>query len=53
VTAAQSAAELTAVRASLRHGRPFGTSDWTEKLARRLKIDLVPRPRGRPRKKTN
>ncbi len=50
VSAVPSEAELMSVRGSLRSGRPFGASDWTEQMARRLNIELVPRPRGRPRK---
>lgn len=41
--------ELTAVRDSLRSGRPLGESGWVERMAERLRIDLQPRPRGRPR----
>ena len=43
--------ELTAVRESLRSGRPLGESGWVDRLAERLRIDLEPRPRGRPRKR--
>ena len=50
VCAVQSDAELMSVRGSLRSGRPFGATDWSEQMARRLNIELVPRPRGRPRK---
>jgi putative transposase len=50
VYAAQSEAELTTVRSSLRSGRPFGAPEWTEQMAERLHIELNPRPRGRPRK---
>jgi putative transposase len=50
VCAAQSDGELTTLRSSLRSGRPFGASEWTEQMAERLKIDLNPRPRGRPPK---
>jgi putative transposase len=50
VHAPQGEAELTSVRGSLRSGRPLGTPEWTEKIAQRLNIDLLPRPRGRPRK---
>ena len=50
VCAAQNEADLMSVRGSLRSGRPFGSSDWTEQMTRRLNIDLVPRPRGRPPK---
>ena len=42
--------ELTAVRDSLRTGRPLGSPAWVEEVASRLGIDLTPRPRGRPRK---
>jgi len=42
--------ELTAVRDSLRTGRPLGDPAWVEGIASRLGIDLTPRPRGRPRK---
>jgi putative transposase len=44
-------AELTAVRGSLRSGRPFGATDWVDRIAERLGIDPNPRPRGRPRKR--
>jgi putative transposase len=50
VRARQRGAELLSIRNSLRSGRPFGTPEWTEQIAERLKISLVPRPRGRPRK---
>jgi putative transposase len=50
VRAHQKESELTAVRQSLRSGRPFGESEWTERMAARLNIDRNPRPRGRPRK---
>jgi REP-associated tyrosine transposase len=51
VRGVQDEGELAAVRTSLRSGRPFGTDDWTGRMAKRLKIDLNPRPRGRPPKK--
>ena len=50
VRAAQSEEELQAVRASIRSGRPLGNASWTEDVAKRLRIDLNRRPRGRPRK---
>ena len=50
VRAEQSDAELMSVRKSLLSGRPFGASDWTERMAQRLNIVPIPRPRGRPRK---
>jgi putative transposase len=49
VRAVQDEEELSAVRRSLQTGRPFGTEDWTNRMADRLQIDLTPRPRGRPR----
>ena len=42
--------ELAAVRRAVTTGRPFGTERWLAALARRLDLDLAPRPRGRPRK---
>jgi putative transposase len=50
VRAGQDEAEITAVRRSLQSGRPFGEQQWTEGMARRLNIELNPRPRGRPPK---
>src|SRR5262249_946395 len=50
VRAVQKESELATVRGSLRSGRPLGSPDWTEHMAERLKIDLSPRARGRPRK---
>jgi putative transposase len=50
VRAGQDEAEITAVRQSLQSGRPFGEQQWTERMARRLNIELNPRPRGRPPK---
>jgi putative transposase len=42
--------ELAAVRKSVTSGRPYGSPAWVEGIARRLAINLSPRPRGRPRK---
>jgi len=50
VRAVQDESELSTVRQSVRTGRPFGATDWTDRIAERLGIDLSPRPRGRPRK---
>jgi putative transposase len=50
VHARQGEAELPSVRDSLRSARPLGTLEWTANIAQRLNIDLLPRPRGRPRK---
>jgi putative transposase len=48
--ASQRLEELRAVRASVCSGRPFGHPEWTEQIAARLRIDLHPKPRGRPPK---
>lgn len=45
-------AELAAIRRSNETSLPDVASAWTERLCRRLKIDLTIRPRGRPRKRT-
>jgi putative transposase len=50
VRAAQGEPELDAVRGALHSGRPFGSADWTDRMAKRLGIDLSPRRRGRPPK---
>jgi putative transposase len=50
VRALQDDTELGSVRRSLSSGRPLGDPKWTERTAERLKIELSPRPRGRPRK---
>jgi putative transposase len=42
--------ELNAVRTSARMGRPYGSTAWTESIARKLGIPLAQRSRGRPRK---
>jgi putative transposase len=39
-----------AVRRSVQTGLPYGERVWVERLAKRLGVDLVTRPRGRPRK---
>lgn len=50
VRSEQEESELAGVRRSLRSGRPFGSAEWTDRMAERLGIDLSPRPRGRPPK---
>jgi putative transposase len=42
--------ELAAIRRSVQTGLPLGDPRWVDKLGRRLGLDLVIRPRGRPRK---
>jgi hypothetical protein len=44
-------AELAAIRRSNETGLPYGERSWTERLCNRLHVDLIIRPRGRPRKK--
>jgi hypothetical protein len=42
--------ELLAVRRAVTTARPYGTERWVAGMAKRLGLDLAPRPRGRPRK---
>jgi putative transposase len=46
----QTDAEVERLRECLRRGRPFGTSSWMIRTARRLGLESSLRPRGRPRK---
>jgi putative transposase len=48
VHAPLSGAQLAAVRWSVATGLPYGERTWVERLARRLKLDLTIRARGRP-----
>jgi putative transposase len=41
--------ERSSIETSLRRDRPFGGADWTERIAKKLKIEHTLRPRGRPR----
>ena len=50
VNAAQTAAELEAVRRCVQRGQPYGTESWVAKMVRRLGLEGTIRPRGRPRK---
>lgn len=50
VIAAEAEKDLAAIRASVLSGRPFGSEDWVGETAKRLGVNLTPRPRGRPRK---
>jgi putative transposase len=45
-----SAGDLAAIRRSVTSGRPYGGGPWVAAMAKRLGIDLSPRPPGRPRK---
>jgi putative transposase len=50
VQAAQTEAELAALRQSVARGMPFGDTAWQERTAKRLNLQSTLRPRGRPRK---
>ena len=50
VNAAETAAELAAMRQSVCRGRPFGSDSWTNRIAVSLGLEHTLRPRGRPRK---
>jgi putative transposase len=45
--------ELNGVRGAVTTGRPFGTESWVDEMATRLGLDLGPRRRGRPPKRTD
>ena len=42
--------EAQAISRSISSGLPYGSENWIKALARKLKLDLTVRPRGRPRK---
>jgi REP-associated tyrosine transposase len=50
VNAAQSDAELAAVRRSVTRGMPYGSEGWTRRTAARLGLEYTLRHRGRPKK---
>jgi putative transposase len=49
VNRAESAAELEALRRSVKRGCPFGDDRWQERTARKLSLESTLRPRGRQR----
>jgi putative transposase len=51
VNAAQSEAELAAIRQCVSRGRPFGPLAWVAHAVTRLKLQTTLRPRGRPPKR--
>ena len=51
VDAALSVTELKAVRTSVDRSRPFGSQEWTEKIAERFGMWHTIRPAGRPRRR--
>ena len=42
--------ELAAVRQAETTGRPYGRESWVGATAKRLGLELIGRPRGRPKK---
>jgi len=42
-------AEVQSIRRSSETGLPYGDPSWVKRLAKRLKLDLTIRPRGRPK----
>ena len=53
VNAAQTDAELAAVRRSVQRGNPFGAPSWCDEMVRRLGLESTLRPQGRPKKHNN
>jgi putative transposase len=51
VNAAQTRAEVDAVRRAVMRGSPFGSENWQRRIAKRLGLEYTLRARGRPRKK--
>jgi putative transposase len=49
VNAAQTEAELEAIRRSVQRGQPFGGDVWVERTAKRLGLTSTLRPVGRPK----
>ena len=45
----QTDAEVSALRRSVNRGAPFGDSDWTNRIVKRLGLEATIRPRGRPK----
>lgn len=41
--------DLAALRQCLQRGRPYGPTDWVQRIAGRLNLTTTLRPRGRPR----
>lgn len=49
VNAAETLAELEAIRLSVQRGAPYGGAAWVSRIAKRLGLGHTLRPRGRPR----
>jgi putative transposase len=52
VNTPQTDAELDAIRAAIRRGRPLGSEQWQKHIAKWLGLESTLRPRGRPRKQS-
>lgn len=50
VNTAQTEAELATLQHSIARGCPFGETSWSDRTARRLGLEMMLRPPGRPRK---
>jgi putative transposase len=50
VNEALTAAELDAIRRSVKRGAPYGSATWVAKAAEEMGLEMAVRPRGRPRK---
>ena len=50
VNAAQTEAELTALRRCVQRGQPYGSEAWSERTATKLGLESTLQARGRPRK---
>ena len=45
----QTEAEVEAIRRCLIRSRPYGSQEWTDRIAQKLGLESTLRPRGRPR----
>ena len=48
----QTEAEVAALRCCINRGRPFGDPNWVTDAAKRLGLECMARPRGRPKKQS-
>jgi putative transposase len=53
VNAAQTEAELTALRRCVERGQPYGSETWVKRTSVRMGLTSTLRPRGRPKKVNN
>ncbi len=52
VNEAQTVAEVKALRSSVNRGTPYGSEEWTMRMAKMFGLEFTLHPRGRPRKAT-